>query len=521
MEEKFVKYPVGVQDFEKLITEGYIYVDKTAILYDLVKKGNCYFLSRPRRFGKSLTLSTLKAYFEGKKHLFKDLAIEKLEKDWKKHPVFLISFARFEKNEEMSLEDILDFYLRDWEKIYEIESSNKNYANRFAAVIQKSVEITGEKAVVLVDEYDSALVSTLKDKALHEKMKNILKPFYTVLKDFDSHIQFALIAGITRFSRMTIFSGLNNLNDISLNRSYSEICGITEGELESNFHQGIGELGQYYGLGFHETLAELKGYYDGYHFTEESADIYNPFSILHALSSRKISNYWFATGIPSFIADRMKSQDLDLEKYMNQSATENILKEADSAYTSDLAILFQAGFLTIKGFDRFDGRYRLGIPNREVREGLSTLFMEKFLYADTNQGYMLILDMNEAIRKGDPERFLTLLKGFFSGVPFEMCKGDKEIYFHNAFYIITNLIGLRVQTERHVSTGSIDLVLSTPDFVYVIEIKLNKKPQIALDQINSKDYALPWIADHRKIFKIGVSFSSRTRTLGKWIIEST
>ena len=519
MEEKFVKYPIGVQDFEKLITEGYIYVDKTALLYRMANTGNCYFLSRPRRFGKSLTLSTLKAYFEGKRELFEGLAMSRLEKEWKKHPVFLFSFARFEKNRDLSLQNILEYYLHDFEEEYGIEPGDQNFENRFAALIKKSVEVTGQKAVVLVDEYDSALVSTLKDHKLHEEIKNLLKPFYTVLKDLDSHIKFALITGITRFSRMTIFSGLNNLNDISLDPDYSEICGITPKEIEDNFYTGVEKLGNEYELGYEATLNELRAYYDGYHFTMKSADIYNPFSILNALSKSRMSNYWFATGIPSFIVDRMKEKDLDLEKYMNQSAPEIVLKEADSAYSSDLAILFQAGFLTIKEYDMRKDIYHLGIPNREVREGMSKLFMEKFLNPNSFESQNFLFDMTDAIERGEPERFLTLLKSFFAGVPFELSRGDKEIYFHNAFYIVTNLLGLKVQAERHTSAGSIDLVISTPDFVYVIEIKLNKKPQDALDQINSKEYALPWEADSRKVFKIGAVFSSRTRTLSKWIVE--
>lgn len=522
MEEKLIKYPIGIQDFESIVSEGFIYVDKTSILYKLINTGKCYFLSRPRRFGKSLTLSTLKAYFEGKKELFDGLAMASLEKDWKKHPVFLFSFARFEQSRNMSLQNILDFYIKSYEKEYGLNSDyeNGNFENRFAALIQKAVEVTGQKAVVLVDEYDSALVSTLTNPDLHEEMKNLLKPFYTVLKDFDSHIRFALLTGITRFSRMTIFSGLNNLQDISMDQDYSEICGITPMELEKYFPDGIQELGKEYGLNYSETLGRLKAYYDGYHFTKKSTDIYNPFSILHAFKSRNLSNYWFATGIPSFLVERIRQKDIDLEKYMNQSASENVLKEADSAYSSDLAILFQAGFLTIKGYDRQDNEYRLGIPNREVREGMSRLFLEKFLYPDTLKGQNLLRDLIKAIRVGEPEKFMTLLKAFFAGVPFELSKGDKEVYFHNAFYIVTNLIGLNVQAERHTSAGSIDLVISTAEFVYVIEIKLNKKPEVALDQINSTEYYLPWTADNRKLFKIGVTFSSRSRTISKWIIET-
>ena len=519
MEETFIKYPIGIQDFVSIITDGYTYVDKTAIIYKMVKSGKCFFLSRPRRFGKSLTLSTLQAYFEGKRELFKGLAIEKLEKDWKKYPVFHLSFARFEKSREKSLEDIIEYYLQDWENQYHITDKRDHFENRFAAVIRKAVEITGEKAVILVDEYDSSLVTTLEDHKLHDHVKSILKPFFTVLKDLDSHIQFSFLTGITRFSKMNVFSGLNNLDDISLDVEYSEICGITPTELKQYFRPGIEKLGKEYELDYDGTVALLKQYYDGYHFTKKSADLYNPFSILNALSKSEISNYWFATGIPSFLVERMRSKDIDLEKYMNQRVSGETLKETDSAYSSDTAILFQAGFLTIKDYVKEDFTYILGIPNREVKEGMSKLFLEKFLYPVREEGQNLINKLIDSLKKGDPESFLSLLKSFFSGVPFDLSKGDKEVYFHNAFYIVANLIGLRVHAEYHTSAGSIDLLISTDDYIYVIEIKLNKRSADALAQIDSKDYALQWTHDNRKLFKIGVSFSSRTRTISSWLIN--
>ena len=518
MEDRRVKYPIGVQDFGKLISEGYAYVDKTAILHDLITSNSCCFLSRPRRFGKSLTLSTLQAYFEGRKDLFNHLEMSRLEKDWKKHPVFLLSFARFEKNRQDSIENILEFHLRKWEQEYGLTAEGLDFPNRFANIIEKSANITGQRAVVLIDEYDSALVSTLEDKKLHEHIRSVLKPVYTVIKDCDRFIRFSLITGVTRFSKLTIFSGLNNINDISLYEEYSSICGITSEELDKYFKTGIETLGREIGGTYNETVKQLKDYYDGYHFSKKSPDIYNPFSILNVLKSKSFGNYWYETGIPSIIVERMRNQDLDIERYINPLAPETMLKEADSAYNSDLAILFQAGFITIKGYDRGKNAYRLGIPNREVKEGMSRLFMETFISPDTMKNNALIFDLTDSIRKGDPEGFLNILKGFLAGVPFDLSKGDKEVYFHNAFYIVTSLIGLNVEAERHVSSGSIDIVLSTPDYVYVIEIKLNKKPQDAIDQINSKEYALHWSAGKREVFKIGVVFSSRTRTLKDCVI---
>lgn len=517
--EKFVKYPIGVQDFESLIKDGFIYVDKTSILYRLINQGKYIFLSRPRRFGKSLTLSTLKAFFEGKKDLFKGLAIQNLEKEWRRHPVFLLSFARFERKIAGSLESILGSQLEAWEREYDLHPTDTNMSVRFYNVIRKAVEVTGERAVVLIDEYDSALVSTLEDQELHDHIRTLLKPVYTVLKDLDSHIRFSLITGITRFSRMTIFSGLNNIQDISLLPAYGSICGISQTELEEYFTESIKEMAVEKGISAEECLQKMKSYYDGYHFTENSEDIYNPFSILTALSHKKLGSYWFGTGIPTFIVERMRHRDIDIEKAMNPRAGETILQEADSAYTSDEAILFQAGFLTIKGYDAKRELYTLGIPNREVMEGMSRLFMEKFLMPDRIKSQNLIFDLEDAVEEGNPEKFLELLKSFLAGVPFDMSKGDKEVYYHNTFYIITNLLGLRVQVERHTSSGSIDLLITTSDYIYVIEIKLNKPAREALEQIETKEYALPWLNDSRKLFKIGISFSSESRNISEWIIS--
>lgn len=516
---KNIKYPIGVQDFEKLISEGYLYVDKTSLIHRLVTTGNCFFLSRPRRFGKSLTLSTIKAFFEGKKHLFKGLKVYDLEKDWNRHPVFLLSFARFDKDKEGSIEGLLENHLSTWEKEYDLPVGVSDYENRFANLLRQAVKITGQRAVILIDEYDSALVTTLENKDRHDHIKSILKPFYTVLKDLDSHIRFAMITGITRFSKLTIFSGLNILNDISLDDEFSGLCGITFPQLKEYFQQGIESLRNSTGLTYEECLQELKDYYDGYRFSVNSPDIYNPFSILNALFKSKLDNYWFASGIPSFIVGRMKHRDIDLEKYLTQNATGSVLMEADNVYISDVAVLFQAGFLTIKAYNPERKLYTLGIPNREVEEGMSRLFLEKFLWQDTLNANAEIFRMVDAIEAGDPDKFLQILKAFFAGVPFELSKGDKEVYFHNAFYIVTNLIGLNVKAEQHTSEGSIDIVLSTPKFVFVIEIKLNKNAAKALEQINTKNYTLPWSAANRKVFKIGVSFSSRTRNIGSWIIE--
>lgn len=513
-----VKYPVGIQDFEKLRTENYLYVDKTTVLYGLVNTYNYVFLSRPRRFGKSLMLSTLKAYFEGKKELFEGLAIENLEKDWKKYPVLLLQLSRVDTSNQDSLEKLLDQQFRQWEEIYDIKKTSSDLSSRFADIIIRAHKVTGERVVVLVDEYDNALINTLKNPELHNRHQTLLKSIYSNFKDLDAHIKFGMLTGVTRFSKLTIFSGLNNLMDITLDHPYAAICGITEAELLENFQTGIEQMADYKGWTGDQTIAELKKKYDGYHFTQNSPDIYNPFSILNAMAKKELGNYWFSTGIPSFLVDRMKEGDTDLAKFMNRQVDELVLKEIDSARNSTLATLFQAGFLTIKDYDEEWEQYTLGIPNEEVCHGMSALFMEYFLYPDRSEGQSYIISLLKAAKAGEPEEFLQTLQKFLSGVPFDLSKGNKEVYFHNAFYIISSLIGLKTKAECHTSTGSIDLLIENDRFVYIIELKLDRSAREALRQIEEKKYAGPFEGQDRKIFKIGVNFSSEERNITEWLI---
>lgn len=518
MERERPRYPIGTQDFAKLREKGEIYVDKTALIYELTKN-NYIFLSRPRRFGKSLLLSTIRYYFEGRKNLFKGLEIMKYEKDWIKHPVFLLSLARYDKDNENSLEDILDRQLRIWEEEYGVEKKGEDYSNRLADIITKACLITGNKCVLLIDEYDSALISTLQKKELHKKNRAILKPIFTLLKDLDEYLQFGMLTGITRFGKMSIFSGLNNLNDISLEDRYSNICGITTHELESYFQIGMEDLSKTNGWSKEETFIELKRHYDGYHFSAHCVDLYNPFSLLNAFSKQQIDNFWFATGTPTFLVEKLKNENINLDQFLNQKVQQASLTEADSSYISTVAILFQSGYLTIKNYDPLRRRYQLGIPNKEVEEGLSRLFLRDFLYPDLETGNSWIFKMLDALETGRPQDFIENIKSFFAGVPFDMSKGNREVYFHNAFYILCNLLGVFINAERHTSAGSIDILISNRDYIYVIELKMDRSAEEALKQIEEKDYALPWHSDGRKIFKIGINFSTETRNISEWLVK--
>lgn len=520
MDKQVVKYPIGIQDFEGLIKDGYLYVDKTEILYNLVNYGKMFFLARPRRFGKSLMLSTLKAYFEGKKDLFEGLAIYNLEKEWEKHPVFLLGLSRTNPSEPDSLKSVIDQQFRWWERKYGIDGKGKDLSSRFADLIVTAHHATGKRVVILVDEYDNPLINTSRKLDLYEKNHDILKSLYSSLKDLDAHIKFGMLTGVTRFSKLTIFSGLNNLQDITLDNPFASICGISENELHDNFKTGIEAMGSAHGWDFEKTVGELKKLYDGYHFTGDSPDIYNPFSILNAMAKQKLGNYWFYTGIPSFLVEKMKAGDVDLQKAMSPKADEQMLKEIDSAKNSSMATLFQAGFLTIKKYDSLRDLYLLGIPNEEVKQGMARLFMEYFLYDDKLMtGQSLVFDLIDFANEGKPDEFLYTLKTFFAGVPFEMSKGSKEVFFHNSFYILSCLIGLKTRTEYHTSEGSIDMVIETQQFIYIFELKLDKSAQEALNQINHKDYSLPFVKSGKKIFKIGVNFSSKSRNIDSWIVE--
>lgn len=367
--EQTVKYPIGIQSFSEIIENNYIYVDKTELIYKLIGSGKYYFLSRPRRFGKSLLLSTIKAFFEGRKELFKNLAIESLEKNWTRHPVLLLSLAGYNPS-EFDLVEILDLIISRMEDEYGLEKTTSNPGGRFGNLIRNIYKKTGQKVVVLVDEYDAPLVAHLDDDIKQEALRNTLKSVYTNLKDMDEYIRFGMLTGVSRFSKMTIFSGLNNLMDISLDERYSSICGITEAELEYNFHEGIDKFAKTEDISYLQAVSELKANYDGYHFTGISEDIFNPFSLLWALDSSKIGSYWFQTGTPTFLVNVLRKQHEPLNKILTEKVGEMAISDIDTYRTSPLALLFQTGYLTIKEYDRRRKRYTLGIPNREVEQGL-------------------------------------------------------------------------------------------------------------------------------------------------------
>ena len=367
-------YPIGIQNFEKIRKDGYFYIDKTAWVYQLAKTGSYYFLNRPRRFGKSLLISTLEAYFQGKKELFKGLAIEKLEKDWTEHPILHLDLNIERYDTPESLGNILEKNLSEWEKLYGADVSERTYSLRFAGIIKRACEQTGQRVVILVDEYDKPMLQAIGNGELQKEYRNTLKPFYGVLKTMDGYIQFAMLTGVTKFGKVSVFSDLNNLIDISMDARYVALCGITGKEIQDNFEEDLHELAEAQKMTYEEAKAELKACYDGYHFVEDSEGIYNPFSLLNTFFKMKFGSYWFETGTPTYLVELLRRYHYDLERMANEETNSDVL---NSIYGDEqpIPVIFQSGYLTIKGYDKRFDLYRLGFPNKEVEEGFIKFLM--------------------------------------------------------------------------------------------------------------------------------------------------
>lgn len=511
-------YPIGIQNFEKIRKDGYFYIDKTALIYQLVKAGSYFFLSRPRRFGKSLLISTLEAYFEGKRELFNGLAIEKLEKDWVKRPVLHLDLNTEKYETPESIENILNNTLCQWEKVYGTEPSETSLPLRFKGIIQRAAEKTGHRVAILVDEYDKPMLQAIGNEDLQQAFRKTLQAFYSVIKTMDGYIKFAFLTGVTKFGKISVFSALNNLMDLSMWNDYVALCGITEQELYDNFDDGINELAQAQRMTYEEACAKLKTSYDGYHFTEDSIGIYNPFSLLNTFAKRKFGNYWFETGTPTYLVELLKIHNYDLHLMSHVETDEDTLNSIDSSSTDPIPVIYQSGYLTIKGYDRRFEIYRLGFPNREVEEGFMKFLLPFYANITKVDSSFQIKKFVQEILSGDYDSFFRRLQSFFADTPYELVR-DLELHYQNVLFIVFKLIGFYVKAEYHTSNGRIDLVLQTDDFIYIMEFKLDGTAEDALRQINEKNYALPFASDPRKLFRIGVNFSKETRNIERWVVE--
>ena len=509
-------YPIGIQNFEKIRKEGYFYVDKTALVYQLVRTGSYYFLSRPRRFGKSLLLSTVEAYMQGKRELFEGLAIEQLEKDWVEHPILHIDLNIEKYDEPESLNRILNNYLCIWEDLYGSSPSETSLPLRFAGIVRRAYEQTGQRVVILVDEYDKPMLQAIGNRALQEEYRNTLKPFYGVLKTLDGCIKFAMLTGVTKFGKVSVFSDLNNLQDISMSKRYVSLCGLTEQEIRESLDVELHELAEAQGLTYEETCTKLKEWYDGYHFAPNTQGIYNPFSLLNTFKEEEFGSYWFETGTPTYLAELLRQSKYNLEELSRTATNADVL---NSIYDDDepLPVIFQSGYLTIKDYNPRFGSYLLGYPNKEVEEGFVNFLMPFYTPVSKKEVIPAIEYLVREVESGNPDAFFQRLQSFFADTPYELIR-DCELHYQNVLYIVFRLIGFYVKAEYHTSQGRIDLVLQTDKYVYVMEFKLDGTAEEALQQIEEKQYALPFASDGRKLFKIGVNFSAQTRNMEKWIV---
>jgi hypothetical protein len=514
--------PVGIQDFEKLRTENYLYVDKTQYLYDLATLSVPCFLGRPRRFGKSLFLSTLKAYFQGKKDLFQGLAVAGLEKEWTEYPVFYIDLNEEAYFDENSLYKGLDTNLKRLEAQWGKDETDTTPAARFSGLIRRANEKTGKKVVVLVDEYDKPLVGTMDNPEANDAIRRALKGFYGILKSADAYLRFVLLTGVTKFSKVSIFSDLNQLQDISMHNHYSGICGITEAELIRDFQPELYALAGKTGKTYEATLAEMKKRYDGYHFAKESEDIYNPFSLLNTFASLDFGSYWYQTGTPTFLVEMLKDINFDIRKIGDNmvSATAEFLTDYRADNKDPIPVLYQSGYLTIKGYNERLNKFLLGFPNEEVKYG----FLRNLLPAYAPAEYMLLNEFYagefiEDLWAGNIDGFMTRMQAMFASIPYDL-SDRTERHYQLVFYLLFTIMGQFVQTEVKTSDGRADAVLKTSDTIFIFEFKTdtNGTAEDALQQINDKGYSIPYTADGRKIVKVGAEFDSSKRRLSRWIV---
>ena len=508
-------YPIGIQNFEKIRQGGFVYVDKTDLIYKIAQTGQYYFLSRPRRFGKSLLVSTMEAYFQGKKELFEGLAIASLEKEWTEYPVLHLDLSGVAYNQEDVIAKVLDNALCKWEREYGSENNSDIPGIRFGNVIEAAYQKTGRQVVILIDEYDKPVIDNLDRPELQDKMRETLRGFYGVMKGKDAFIRFGFLTGVTKIGKMSVFSDLNNLTDISMDKEYSDICGVSETDLKAYFTESVKELAEANRLTEEECRRRLALMYDGYHFHQKAIGVYNPFSLLNTFKVKEFKEYWFETGTPSFLVKVMKNTSYDITSLSDQEADSSLLMDLDSVFLNPIPLLYQSGYLTIKGYDEDFQIYRLGFPNREVKHGFLNYLMRYYTPVGSETPMMLISRMTRDIRSGNPESFMTRLDALFARTNYQI-QADCEKDFQYAMYIIIELMGEYVETERTTSNGRIDILIKTKDYVYIIEIKTDSTPDEALAQIEEMGYARPFADDPRKIFKIGVNFSTANRRIDGW-----
>ncbi|MDE6338691.1 MAG: ATP-binding protein [Muribaculaceae bacterium] len=512
-----IKYPIGIQTFSEIITENYLYVDKTELIHTLVNESKYVFLSRPRRFGKSLLVSTLEAYFSGKSDLFHGLQIYTMETDWLEYPVFRLDLSGENFNAPNRLIEHIEWYLERIENRYGLRSEG-SISLRFKQLIHKAFEKFGRRVVILIDEYDKPMLDCLDSAGLHEEIKTELRGFYSSIKACDEYIRFVLLTGVTKFGKVSIFSGLNNLKDISLLSRYNAICGISESEFHRDFKHSVLNFANANEISTDNVWERFKAMYDGYHFASKGEDIYNPFSVLNAFQENDLKSYWYATGSSSYLINLIKRHTYLLDRLDGERRSEDELGNITDIDTDFVPLLYQSGYLTIKGYDPEQREYTLAFPNFEVKEAFWKSLMKHFFREPGGGNPFDLKKFVSDLINGNPQEFMTRLQSMFADIDSQP-ERNKEIHFQNMMAITAKMLGFIVRTEVHSSAGRCDMQILTPNYIYIFEFKINGSCKEAIDQIYKKGYHLPFSADTRSKFLIGANFSTDTRTLTQWIIE--
>lgn len=513
------KLPIGIQTFEDIRKENYLYVDKTAFVWQMANEGKPYFLSRPRRFGKSLLLSTFEAYFQGRKDLFEGLAIEKMETEWKKYPVLHLDLNAEKYDSPERLDSILSNQLTQWESRYGKGPDETTLSTRFSGIIRRASEQSGRGVVVLVDEYDKPLLQALgEDDDLLEDYRKTLKGFYGVLKSSDRYLRFVFLTGVTKFSQVSVFSDLNQLQDITLWPDFGTLCGITLQELLDTFQPEIEILARANSISYEETVRRMTKLYDGYHFCANSIGVFNPFSVLNVLKSKVFENYWFQTGTPTFLVKMLQDTEYDLRTLLDGiEAPSSVFSEYRVNSDNPIPLIYQSGYLTIKDYDKEFSNYLLQFPNDEVRYGFINFLVPYYTSITNSDHGFYIGKFVQELRAGDYNSFLTRLQAFFADFPYQLNE-QTERHYQVVFYLVFKLMGQFTGAEVQSARGRADAVVKTPKYIYVFEFKLNGTAEDALKQIDEKGYLIPYQADGREVIKIGVDFSAEKRNISRWLV---
>ncbi|MDY4664113.1 MAG: AAA family ATPase [Alloprevotella sp.] len=519
MDKQLKKCPLGIQTFSEVREGDYIYIDKTDMVYRMTQSFKYVFLSRPRRFGKSLLASTLHSYFAGKKELFKGLAIERLETEWAEHPVLHFDMSTAKNMDKETLEQELSGKLSDYEKIYGKSDPGKTKLNqRLECLIVHAYEKTGRQAVVLIDEYDAPLLDVVHEDKLLPQLRQVMRNFYSPLKACDPYLRFVFLTGITKFSQMSIFSELNNLTNISMDTEYAGICGITEEELTGQLSDYVDSIADNQGKTHEEVLQQLKQNYDGYHFSWPSPDIFNPFSLLTAFAKRKIGSYWFASGTPTYLIEMMRKFGVAPSQIGPTEAMASAFDAPTERMTSLIPLLYQSGYLTIKDYYEEDNIYVLDIPNKEIRIGLMESLLPSYVQSGFNAGLVTVSKMNRALRQGDLDGMLRLLQQYLLTIP-QCDNTNYEGHYQQLLFVIFSLLGEYVDVEVRTATGRVDMVMQAFGKLYLFELKLNRSAAAAMQQINLNDYPARFSQCGLPIVKVGINFDTTTRTVSDWVIE--